>query len=328
MKRLLSLLLVLGLSAAAPSCVANATTLIFLEQGPMIGVIIALMTVVIAVAYMVGTAIHNANYIVFAKDELYHLGFSILLLLGFSGILLMSCEITSYFFDFTFENLGLTNCYTTGISVNYIAECQLKAAKEDAKGLSERYIQAYIDNLMDSTYASSIQIPLFNAVTAVTGAYKRIVANQYNMIVTSFLVPALMSLSMQGFVLTFINDNLVQWVLPIAFVLRFFPATRHMGNVFIAVVIGVYVLVPSMYAFNLAMYDVVWSDCSSMAVAACDNVVDDNSCVSNPAATCGNPDSFWAVARLIPQAFFLPNLTMVLLITFFSSINKALRVIG
>jgi hypothetical protein len=334
MRLAIFLLAVLGLAFPA-SCLTNATDIILSEQGTLIVIIMSLITVVIAIAYAVGSAIHNANYIVFAKDEIYHLLFSIMLLFGFSGILIFSCNITGFFFEQTFTNLGDTGtCYHAGQSVNSVAECYLKAAKEDARSMSERYIQKYIDNLMDSTFAVSLQIPLFNAYTAVTGAYKRVLSNQYNIIFNTFLVPALMSLSMQGFALTFINENIVRWVLPIAFLLRFFTPTRHMGNIFIAIVIGLYVLVPFMYAFNLAMYQVVFSDCNTFARAACDNVIDNNGCgsITNPAgsgaATCSNPDSLWNVARLIPQAFFLPNLTIALLITFFGSIHKALRVIG
>jgi hypothetical protein len=93
-------------------------------------------------------------------------------------------------------------------------------------------------------------------------------------------------------------------------------------------VIGLYVLVPFMYVFNFAMYDVVNTqhDCQLVANSVCDFVVDSG--CGSPAQTCVNPDSFWQVARLIPEAFFLPNLTIALLITFLSAMHKALRVIG
>ncbi|MFN7991139.1 MAG: hypothetical protein U0R44_03185 [Candidatus Micrarchaeia archaeon] len=333
MRSALVLLLVLGLSSAA-SCLLNATSVIVSEQGSLIGIVIAFLILVLAVAYAAGNATHNPSFIVFAKDEFYHLMFSIMLLVGFSGILVFSCQLTGFFFDQTFSRLGTTTCYSPGLNVNGIAECYIKNAQEDARSMSERYVQKYIDQMMDSTFAVSLQIPLFNAFTATTGAFRKVISSQYNMIFSSFLVPALMSLSMQKFFLQFVNENVVRWVLPIAVLLRFFPPTRHMGNIFIALVIGLYVLLPLLYAFNGAMYDVVAGDCNSFSKAACDNAIDNNGCpsIQNPAssgaATCSNPDSLWNVARLIPQAFFLPNLTLALLITFFGSIHKALRVIG
>ncbi|MFH0885448.1 MAG: hypothetical protein V1861_07100 [Candidatus Micrarchaeota archaeon] len=327
MKLYYLLLLLAGLSFSA--CVEDATDTILFEQGTVIMAVVGLMMVVIALAYALGNALHIPNAIVFAKDEMYHLGFSMMLLLGFSGIVVFSCDLTGMFFTQTMSSIGGGSCYSTamGQSPNEVAECYISLAKNDARSMSERYIQKYLDNMMDSTFAWSLSLPLFEAYTATAGAYKRIVSNEYSMIMNSFLVPALMSISMQKFVLLFINENIIRWVLPTAFVMRFFPPTRHMGNIFIAIAIGLYVLVPMLYAFNLSMYEVVMNDCSSFAKAACDNVIDNNSC-SNPATTCGNPDSLWNVARLIPQAFFLPNLTMALVITFLSSVHKALRVIG
>jgi hypothetical protein len=327
MKQALFLSLLLGLSFPA-SCVYNATDIIMSEQGTLIAAVIGLVVVVIALAYTYGTVFHNAAFLIFAKDELYHLGFSILLLLGFTGIVVFSCDLTGFFFGETFKNLGTSQCYAEGLSVNSIATCYVDLAEGDARGMAERYTQKYISNLMDSTWSVSIAIPLFNAYTGTAGAYRRVVSNEYNMVLSSFLVPALMSISMQKFALVFITENIIRWILPTAFALRFFPATRHMGNIFIALALGLYVLVPLMYTFNLAMYDVVFNDCNAFAKAACDNFIDNTNCASNPAATCGNPDSFWNVARLIPQAFFLPNLTIAIVITFLASIHKALRVIG
>ena len=327
MMRTLILLLALA-SMASASCVSTATDTIMSEQGVFIGVVIMLMVVVIAFAYMFGTALNYPNFVVFAKDEMYHLGFSVLLLVSFSAIMVFSCNLTQLFFDETFGNLGTSKCYFEGRAPMDVAECYVGDAKNDARSLSERYIQKYIDNMMDSTFAVSLAIPLMTAYTATAGAYRRVVASQYNMIFTTFLVPALMSISMQKFVLLFIDENVIQWILPVAFLLRFFPLTRHMGNIFIAVAVALYVLVPMLYAFNMAMYDVTFRDCNSFARAACDFVIDGGGCESNPATTCSNPDSLWNIARLIPQAFFLPNLTIALVITFLGSIHKALRVIG
>jgi len=138
------------------------------------------------------------------------------------------------------------------------------------------------------------------------------------------LIPALMSISMQKLALDFINENVLRWILPVAFLLRVFIPTRSMGNVLIALVLGLYVIVPFMYVFNFAMNDAVSGDCHLFSDAVCDYVVDSGDCAN----TCGNPDGFWNVGRLIPQAFFLPNLTIAILVTFMTSINKALRVIG
>lgn len=325
MRALLFLLAAVGLSFSA-SCMVDATATIMSEQGGLIMVVMMLMAVIIAIAYALGTAINNPNMVIFAKDEIHHLAFSALLLAGFSAVVIFSCDLTGFFFHETFGRLGTSMCYAEGEPVSDVAMCYVQAARSDARSMSERYVQNYIDELMSSTWSFSITIPLFNSITSTADAYHRVIANQYNIIFSTFLVPALMSISMQRFALTFITENMIRWVLPTAFVLRFFAPTRHMGNIFIALALALYVLVPLMYAFNMAMYDVVFDDCTEFASAACDNAIDGG--CGSPAATCSNPDSLWNVARLIPQAFFLPNLTIALVITFLSSINKALRVIG
>ncbi|MEW6035687.1 MAG: hypothetical protein AB1529_03680 [Candidatus Micrarchaeota archaeon] len=329
MRAAIIVLLLAGLAFPA-SCISNATEIVFSEQGMLLGAIIGLTIVVLAAAYMVGSVIGNTHYVVFAKDEAYHFGFSILLLLGFSGILVFSCNLMDFFYHTTFQNLGTlpSNCYSPGSGINSVASCYVKAVKNDATTLSKSYIQNYLDYLMDSTFSWSLAIPLLNSYTATPGAYKRVISNQYDIILNTFLVPALMSVSMQKLALDFINENVIKWILPSAFVLRFFIPTRQMGNILIALALGLYVVVPFMYVFNLAMYDAVLDDCSSFAAGVCDDPIDSYSCAEGPLLTCYNPNGFWNVARLIPQAIFLPNLTIAVLITFLGSVHKALRVVG
>ncbi len=324
------LLLLFGVIFPTFSCISNATDVVLSEQGTLIWVVIMLTVVVIACAYVAGSVLTNANYTVFAKDELYHLGFSVAILVGFSSLVLLSCNVADLFYTSFFHNIEGSlqgDCFNEN-SMQATASCYMGLVKGDATSLSKSYIKNYLDKLMDSTFAWSIQLPLVNSYTSTAGAYKRIISNQYDLILNSFLVPALMSVSMQKIVLDFIRENIIQWILPAAFVLRVFIPTRQMGNILIALALGLYILVPFMYVFNFAMYDASNSseDCQNMKDAVCDNAVD-GSC-SSPAQACSNPNSFWNVGRLIPVAFFLPNLTIVILITFLSCMHKALRVIG
>ncbi|MBD3209999.1 hypothetical protein GF318_01305 [Candidatus Micrarchaeota archaeon] len=332
MKALIFLLLLAG-SAFSSSCIENATAIVIGEQGVNIGLVIGLTITLIAAAYMVGRVVGNPRYVVFAKDEAFHLFFSIFLLISFSGILVFACYFMDFFFVAFFEDSGLfgesgeeSSCYVPGGGMHFVANCYASMAKKDADRLSKAYIQQYISYLMDSTFSWSVQIPLTNALTSTAGAYKRVISNQYDIIVNTFLIPALMSVSMQKIALDFITENVIRWVLPTAFLLRIFIPTRQLGNVIIALSVGIYVLVPFMYAFNFAMYEGVLTDCEEFAAVVCDNVTDDY--CSPPTKTCSNPRSFWNVARLIPLAFFLPNLTIAIVVTFLGAMNKALRVIG
>ncbi len=323
-------LLLAGL--AFPSCISDATDIVFSEQGTLIAAVIGFTAVLLALTYMIGSTLGHTHWIVFAKDEAYHLGFSIIMLLAFSGVLVFSCNFMNFFYENTFQNLGAleSNCYYNGSGMNSVASCYVNVVKKDATALSKSYIQNYLDYLMDSTFAWSLAIPALNAYTATPGAYKRVISNQYDIILNTILIPALMSLSMQKLGLDFINENVIRWILPSAFALRFFIPTRQMGNMLIALSLGLYVIVPFMYVFNLAMYDAVSAstECAEFASAVCDDPVDSYSCSDAPQTACTNPIGFWNVARLMPQAIFLPNLTIAILITFLGAVHKGLRVVG
>jgi len=329
MRLALFLLFVFGLSFQA-SCLdfVDAPEVVLAEQGTNIVLVFMLTAIIIASAYMIGRTINKVDYVVFAKDEAYHLGFSLLALLGIGGVLVFSCYAMDMFYESLFENLSSElseGCYDSpGQGMNVVSSCYMNKMKKFSSGLSESYIDHYIEELMESTFTYNIQIPLLTSYSSTAGAYRKVVSNQYDIINNSFLIPALMSISMQKLMLDFINENVLRWILPVAFLLRVFIPTRSMGNVLIALVIGLYVIVPFMYVFNFAMNDAVAGDCNLFADAVCDYVVDSYDCAN----TCANAEGFWNVGRLIPQAFFLPNLTIAILVTFMTSINKALRVIG
>ncbi|MDD5171784.1 MAG: hypothetical protein PHF60_01990 [Candidatus ainarchaeum sp.] len=334
MRMFLLLLLAFGAAFAAGSCSADATGIVLSQEGTNIMLVLMLTVFVIAAAYVAGTVITNANYIVFAKDEAYHLGFSLLMLVGFSGTVLLSCGIGNMFYDSVFENIGdlPAGCYTPDSSMNSTAICYAGVVQNDAQRLAESYVKNNIKNVMDSTWSFSIQWPLINTYTSSAQAYKKIIANQYDMVFNSFIVPALVSVSMQKLLLEFVNSSMIEWILPAAFILRIFIPTRQMGNILIALALGLYVIVPFMYVFSFAMYDAIGTqaDCEDFALAACDPVMDSYDCGSASSAktTCDNPDSFWNVSRLLPVAFFLPNLTIVVLITFLGAVHKGLKVVG
>jgi len=329
---LLFILLAAGsVSAIAPAgCISDASSIIASGQGTNIAAVIVLIAVIIACAYAAGSALGNANYTVFAKDEAYHLGFSILLIIGFSGVLLFSCSFMDAFFSGTIMNVTQdvnTSCSLSG-TPNDIASCYTALMQTNAQGLANDYVQGYINQLMQSAFYWNFQMPLINSYGVTAGAYRRIISNEYDLVLNTFLVPALISISMQKLLLDFINENVVTWILPIAVLLRVFIPTRQMGNILIAAVVALYLVIPFMYAFNTVMYDLTLNNCSSFAQAVCDNPIDGYACASNPLSACSDTDGFWNVARLIPQAFFLPNLTIAVTITFLSGVNKALKVVG
>ena len=308
------------------SCLTNASDVILSEQGSMISIVIGLTVLLIAIAYMVGSFTSDVKYTIFAKDELYHLFFTVLLIVGFSGIVGFSCMIMDYFYESTFDKLIYSEtgpqtqlqCYSNGLGLSATSDCYIKLVKGDAEQMAQQYLKQYIDNQMFATFSVTIQIPLFNAQTVSADSYRKVYSQQYDLVLNSFIVPALLSLNLQKMLLEFINSNVIQWILPIAFLFRVFFPTRQIGNFLIALSIGMYIIIPFMYTFNLAMYDIVSFDCATFASVTNDQVF------GSGCSTYG----FYNVGRIIPQAFFLPNLTIALFVTFMAAINKALRILG
>jgi|GEM_PF-844994 len=350
MRKLLFLLLLIPF-ASALECTAVGMDVLLGDQAVNIGIVLMLTVIITALSYMAGRITGNPRLLIFAKDELFHLGFSMVLLLGFSGLLLLSCNVMDFFFINTFSEMddGSLRCYSEHSTIEAVSECYLNSARSDADRMSRYYINQYVDNIMWSTLSMSIAIPLFDTYTAVISSYKRVVSNQYDMVLNTFLIPSLVSLSLQQLLLGFINDNIIAWVVPAGFLLRVFIPTRQMGNMILALAIGVYILVPYMYTFNLAMFDVALTDDDCYREvdatfgsgndmhyydAVCDSVMDGYVCwnyddfSSDRDRACTNRYGFWRVASFVPQAFLLPNLTMALLVTFISAVARALRVLG
>lgn len=344
MKKLIFSLLFFVCFSSAIECTAVGMDVILGDQAANINIIIMLTVLAIALAYMVGKITNNPRFLIFAKDEMYHLFFSVLLLMAFGGILMVSCNVLDFFFLNTFSDIDSElSCYNTGTTMAGASECYLNMAVTDSERIAAHYIREYIDNIMWSSISVTIAMPLTDQYSSVLSAYKRIVSNQYDMILNSFIIPSLVSIKMQQLMINFISSNIIAWVIPTAFLLRVFIPTRKMGNALLALAVGLYLLVPYMYTFNLAMYEAVLSDdvCTKEVApglhyydAICDNILDGYDCWSyddstpHPENTCNNPYGFWMVARLIPQAFLLPNLTIALLVAFIGSLNKALGMIG
>lgn len=344
--KLLAALMVIVHSAAALQCTDTAMEFTLGDQAGNIYLVLMLTVIIIAIAYGAGVAVSNPNLVVLAKDELYHLAFSIVLLLAFSGVLLLSCNVMDFFFMNTFSEMeseqGLS-CYESGNTIESVSTCYMTSAKADAERISAHYIDQYLDSLMWSTLSMSVAMPLSDTYTTTLGSYKRVVSNQYDTVLNLFIIPALVSISMQQLLLGFINNNIIAWIVPSAFLLRVIPPTRQMGNVLLALALSVYIIVPYMYTFNLAMYDVALTteDCMSTVLggdlhyydALCDSVMDGYACWpyestgTDITTACRNDFGFWMVARLVPQAFLLPNLTIALLVAFIGSLAKALKVI-
>lgn len=273
---------------------------------------------------MAGQFLENQHLIVFAKDEIYHLLFSVALLASVGGIIAFSCVLSSSILDFSMKTLPSTvlslntACYSSSDNIFAVSSCFINNVRLNAEWNSKNALVKSIKKQQEAVTMFSLYVPLMGGVTTSTQAYKRTHGMLYDLLYTSFLSPVLISITVQSQLIDFIKIFTPGILLPLAFMMRIFPVTRGIGNMLIGLSIGLVTIFPIFYTLNAAMFDAVFSNCNEMEGITNDWVL----------GQCGVPGSFFDIARLIPQAFFLPNLTLAVFITFLSAMNRALKVIG
>ncbi|MDD5022867.1 MAG: hypothetical protein PHU63_01735 [Candidatus ainarchaeum sp.] len=310
-------------SFSCESAIDQSFTEAWEDVALIFGAVFLFTIAIITIAYIYGMAMSNPHAVVFAKDELFHLFMSILIILSVFGIIIFFCYVGSFFFSSVYTALGTPISVCSGSSsVTELSICYTSQMENEAKSLVEYAITSSVNDEMDSTWIFSFNFPLMGTTSTPTKAFKKAYAMNYDAINSMLATPALISISMQNILLKSALKFSIAILLPFAILLRVFLATRQMGNILIAAVIAIQVFLPLMYAINGIMYFHVFqdTDCTNPNYA---EVFDDHLLKE-----CGSQYSFLSYARLAPQAIFLPNLTIAVMVTFLSSINKALRVLG
>lgn len=320
----LAFLMMLALSSAA-SC--SVDLLAQAKNMQYVGVAISLVILLTAIAYVAGTTSNHAEWVLFAKDQLFHLAISAVLIISVAGILVFSCTVLSAFLDFALTHTlpgGTSLCYQ-GHDPLGIARCYTGALKSEAGSVLQALIRDSLSKEMNSAFIFGFYNPFTGGVMTPSKSYLKTEAMQLDTVGNMFVLPALISLTIQKAFFEFIGD-FVKFLIPAALFFRVLPGFRKAGNLMIALAVALYILVPVLYALNAAMDDVVFQN----GCAGADSYEDawkSHYIRDGVMGDCDDKYGFWAIARFLPQAFFLPNLTLALTITFLSAINKALKVL-
>lgn len=326
LRRTFTLLLMFAALGFSAACTTNfADDIIQGEIATYTGMAIALVVVLVVAAYMIGTASNNVNLLLFAKDEMFHLGISLMLIMTIGGFLIFSCTIISGFLDFSLQSLlgGSSTCYSGTESPSSVARCYIAVIEGDARSMLRSATRESVRYEMSSGMIFGLYNPLTGGIMTPLDAEKKTYGMQLDMVSMTFILPALTSISMQKFFLNF-GIDFIRYLLPAALFFRVLPKARTMGNLLIAVAIAMYVFLPTMYALNAAMDEVIFRS----PELGCTSGSDTEELIKDTVmGDCDSLYNFWAVARLLPQAYFLPNLTLAVTITFLSGINKALKVL-
>jgi hypothetical protein len=265
----------------------------------------------IALAYMLSKIREDAHLSTWAKDEASNLVISVLLFIGLMIFFMGSCEIASAYSGG--DQFRAADQYLSGLMT------------ANGQRVVEQLVRESVNNQLDATAAIYMgAFPFWGAGVGKT-ANLRAYSAQKEML-TDLYIPILASINAQRYIL-----QTIQWIgasilLPFAFVLRLVPFTREIGNMLIALFFGTYIVVPTFYA----MSGEVFKNKINVSPMVVDPDIEMfNTYALDHSDTVAKTDTvFYKIGSTLPQAIFLPNLTIIVAVTCTMSLAKALRAIA
>jgi hypothetical protein len=312
-KPIFAAFLLLSLAYAAepeekgPSCLPND-----LEVGAysFVAVSLALVSTLIALAFMYGKMHHDTRLDVWAKDEAFNLIITVFLFLGVIAFTAGACSLSS----------GIVGNDPFDESISYLDVLINNNGLNVLRTLTKQSIE---EQKMATRYLYIGATPFFGSGAATSAGLRALSAHK-EMVIDMYL-PILASLNAQRQVLQAIEWISISILLPFAFVLRAVPFTRDFGNMMIALFFSLYIIVPTSYAMSSEAFRKI--NGSDVYCAACE-VHNFNSYGLDRQGPLYKETILYKVGSTIPQAVFLPNIVMVLAITATMSISKALRALA
>jgi len=287
-----------------------------------IGLAFALVSSIIALAYMYSKFREDPATGVWAKDEAYNLLISVLLFAGLLIFFTGSCSFAQSY----------SNSDPLRASQQYLDTL----AQTNGLNLLRTLTFDSITNQLDATkYLYTGMTPFFGDGVAMRGDRKAHSAQREYLM--DLYLPIIASINAQKYILQGIAWMGAYVLLPFAFVMRLVPPTREFGNMLIALFFGLYIVVPFMYAVSGQVFmDNVMNIPSKPVPPDGPYRVDtsleifhsyglDNSQIR----TGGVADTmFYKIGSTIPQAIFLPNLVIIVAVSCIMALSKALRAIA
>jgi len=280
------LLLLVGL-ASADSCSVG-----LMNEASLIGVLTLTALFIIAVAFMASQFFRKAEWEAWAKNSGLQVGVAFALVVGINLMIVTGCALSNTLvgqdmFDAPINYLG-NLAYGKGFPLVYAL------------------IDASLQNQLEALDFTFTQNPLVGGGGEAPHAGEKTKANAQDAI-TNMLMPMIASLYAQQAIIRVAQELIIPFFIPAAFVLRIFPQTRTMADYLLAISVGLAVVLPLTYVLN--MY--IAQDISTA------NII-------SPSAAL-DPDLMFAqVASLIPQAVFLPNIAIVITVSFIMTFSKFL----
>ena len=192
---------------------------------------------------------------------------------------------------------------------------------------TSKMIESSLNYYLDATEYKYVGVPFIGGGGVPRTAYKKAAASRLEMYFP-LLVPVISSFKFQ--ILSF--EVLKMFKLPLFFIailLRFLPFTRDAGNVLISLFLALYVIYPFTMLFNAISFDNIPA-CSSNGdyLANGNDVVFSCNFITYINKDGNQTGSIAYLAQLFPQAFFLPNLSILITFTSAKALFNGLKFVS
>ena len=298
--------LLTGLSFATDACQTD-----FISNTQYVGMALILTVVLISLAYMASQITQSEKLEVWAKDELFQLLLSVVLVTLVAGLAIGACTFSKDYMEFVTGPTGYTGASPFLNAYHYLDSL----INRQGVSLAKSIVKSGINEQLKGTKYVFWGLPLTGGCGIAYEASRKARAQEYELLV-DLMMPAMVSLELQKNLLMFAETMGMAVLLPFAVVLRIIPFTRDAGNFLIALSLGVYVVLPATYVLN--------------AYAAGDPTA---GITSDPTfrqveGKIGDPifaTVIYSIGSILPQAILLPNISIIILTAFVMGFNKALK---
>ena len=265
-----------------------------------------LLLVILTGAYIIGKGLNNPQLVAWVNVEWVNIIVSILLGLFVLGMFLGINQ-------FVVDNYG-DDIYTT--SFNYI-----DGLTNEALSFAQTETKRSLTDQFKTTAYAFIGTPMTESGGCGKSYMAYFMASaQHRDMVVDLLTTAGISLQLQKYVLYGGMLVVMTFALPVGIMLRMFPGIRKLGNFLIAVAFAVGIVFPLTYVVNSDMHRNIFSysggSCPVTTLGADDEVFP-----NDPAHGC----VLSRMALIFPQAFFFPNISMIITGAFVAGLMQALE---
>ena len=260
-----------------------------------------------ALVYMLSKFLESPKLELFAKEELAQVIISFVFLLCLGAIFLASCSLVVMVTGASPQN-KINNYITYLLNTGDNMIVTLLSNSYNNQLIASKYIYRGTPFAGGSGRAPSADRKTYSSIQEIN---------------FDLLLPAMVSLKLQQWLLAVVWSMSISWVLPLGIILRLFPPTRGASDYLLAMAFGLYIVIPLTYVVNASVMSGntfgSWSESGSALITT----------PKVPIASIGtSPNTlvdFGRLAYIYPQAVFFPNISIIIFIAAVNAMAKALQ---